>query len=98
MLFKNLPLTELIIVLLKRIILDLVISFNYLFKVKFINFLMVFFAYFSFIFLIPKYLFLNKKKAEKRKPIYQKIDGKYNINIIFLFLLKKRKFSQLSKK
>ena len=83
MLFKNLPLSELIIVFLNRPIIDLLISFNYLFNLKIKSFFSIFLAYLSFITLIPRFL-------KKRKPINKKIEGKYNIHIIFLFVIKKK--------
>ena len=98
MLFKNLPLIDLILVLINRLIIDLLIAFYYLIKCKLNNFFMIFLAYISFVTLIPKYLFINSKKSEKRKPITKKIEGKYNINIILLALLKYDKFSKLIKK
>jgi len=84
MLFKNLPLFDLIIILLNKPIIDFLIAINYIRKLQFFNFLSVLLAYISFIILIPKYL-------KKRKPINKKLDGRYNINIIFLFLIKRKK-------
>jgi len=98
MLFKNLPFIDLIIVLINRFIIDLFIAFRYLISLKLNDFFMVFLAYISFIILIPKYIFINTKKSEKRNPVTKKIDGKYNINIILLVLLKYDRFSELIKK
>ena len=98
MLFKNLPLIDLIIILLNRLIIDLLIAFKYLFELKIRCFFMIFLAYTSFIFLVPKYLFINKKISEKRKAITKKLAGRYNINIILLLILKYDKFSKLIKK
>ena len=89
MLFKNLPLFDLIIVLLNRPIIDFLISINHLRRLQVFNFLSILLAYVSFIILIPKYI-------KKRKPINLKLDGKYNIHIIFLFIIRQRKkFSQI---
>ena len=89
MLFKNLPLFDLIIVLLNRPIIDFLISINHLRKLQVFNFLSIVLAYFSFIILIPKYI-------KKRKPINTKLDGKYNVHIIFLFIIKqKKRFSKI---
>lgn len=98
MLFKNLTLIDLIIVIINRAIIDLLIAFNYLIKLKFHYFFMIILAYISFIIIIPKYLFVNKKVSEKRKAITKKVEGRYNINIIFLTLFKYDTFSRLTKK
>jgi hypothetical protein len=98
MLFKNLPIIDLIIILINRTIIDVLIAFSYLIKLKFRNSFMILLAYISFLILIPKYLFINKKISEKRKAITKKIEGRYNVNIILLFLLKYNKFSRLINK
>ena len=98
MLFKNLPLIDLVLVLINRLIIDFLIAFYYLIKLKLMDFFMVFLAYISFLTLLPKYLLINRKKNEIRKPITKKIEGKYNINIILLAVLKSNKFSKLIKK
>lgn len=98
MLFKNLTLIDLFIILINRLIIDLLISLMYLIKLKFKYFFMILLAYVSFLILIPKYLFINKNINEKRKPITKQLEGRYNINIIILSLLKYDKFSKLLEK
>ena len=98
MLFKSLPIIDLILILINRILIDLLIAINYAIKLQLMSFIMVFFAHISFLTLIPKYLFINKKKSEKRKVICKKIQGRYNINIILLAIFKYDKFSKLIKK
>tara|TARA_B100001758_G_C18388286_1_gene601397 strand:- start:422 stop:1444 length:1023 start_codon:yes stop_codon:yes gene_type:complete len=98
MLFKNLPIFDLIIILINRIVIDLLIALKYLIKLNIHYFFTIILAYISFVFLIPRYLFINKKINEKRKAITRKVEGRYNINIILLVLLKYDKFSKLLKK
>ena len=83
MLLKNLPLLDLIIVLINRLIIDSLISINHLLKLKIYNFFSIYLAYFSFIIYLPKFL-------KKRKPISKKVEGKYNIHIIFLYVIKRK--------
>ena len=72
------------IILTNRIIIDFLISINYLRRLQILNSLSILLAYISFITLIPRYI-------KKRRPIHKKVDGKYNINIIFLFIIKRKK-------
>ena len=97
MLFKNLPISDFIIVLINRLIIDFLISLIYLFKLNFLSFLATYIAYLSFLTLIPKYIFINHKKSEIRKGIHKKLYGKYNISIILLKVLKFDKFSKIFK-
>ena len=84
MLFKNLPLIDLIIIIINRAILDVFISINHLLKFKLFNFFSIYLAYASFIIMLPKFI-------HKRKPINTKFYGKYNIHIIFLYLIRRKK-------
>ena len=97
MLFKNLPIIDLIIVLANRVLIDFLISLSYLLKLNLLSFLATYIAYLSFLILIPKYIFINDKKSEIRKVIHKKIYGKYNTSIILLKVLKFDKFSKIFK-
>ena len=97
MLFKNLPIIDLILVLVNRILIDFLISISYLFKLNLLSFLATYIAYLSFLILIPKYIFINNKKSEIRRGIQKKVYGKYNTSIILLKVLKFDKFSKIFK-
>ena len=97
MLFKNLPIIDLILVLVNRILIDFLISLSYLFKLNLLSFLATYIAYLSFLILIPKYIFINNKKSEIRRGIQKKVYGKYNTSIILLKVLKFDKFSKIFK-
>jgi len=97
MLFKNLPIFDLILVLVNRILIDFLISLSYLLKLNFSSFIATYIAYLSFLILIPKYIFINNKKSEIRRGIQKKVYGKYNTSIILLKVLKFDKFSKIFK-
>ena len=79
MLFKNLPVFDLIIVLINRLIIDFFISISYLFNLNYLSFFATYAAYLSFLTLVPKYIFINHKKSEIRKGIHKKLCGKHNM-------------------
>ena len=95
MLFKNLKISELILILINRFLIDILISFYYLIKLKFVHSIMVYLAYISFFFMIPKYLFFNKKKSEIRNPILCEVKGRYDISIILISIMKLNIFKKI---
>tara|TARA_B100000575_G_scaffold250005_1_gene216689 strand:- start:279 stop:1304 length:1026 start_codon:yes stop_codon:yes gene_type:complete len=88
MLFKNLKISDFILIIINRLLIDIFISFYYLIKLNFTHSIMVYIAYVSFLLKIPMYLFFNKKKSEIRNPIQLEVKGRYDISIILISILK----------
>ena len=59
---------------------------------------MVYIAYVSFFFKIPKYLFFNKKKSEVRNPILREVKGRYDISIILISIFRLDIFKKIKQK
>ena len=88
MLFKNLKISDFILIIINRLLIDIFISFYYLIKLNFTHSIMVYIAYVSFLLKIPMYLFFNKKKSEIRNPIQREVKGRYDISIILISILR----------
>ena len=98
MLFKNLKISDFILIIINRFLIDVLISFYYSIKLNFIHSIMVYVAYFSFFVMIPKYLFFNKKKSEIRNPIQCEVKGRYDICIILISIFRLEIFKKNNRK
>ena len=97
MLFKNLKISDFILIIINRLLIDIFISFYYLIKLNFTHSIMVYIAYVSFLLKIPMYLFFNKKKSEIRNPILREVKGRYDISIILISILRLDIFKKIKK-
>ena len=96
LLYKNLSTSKVFFTIFARLILDGISGMIYLFSFKFGNFFAVLKSHFAFYLLIPKFRKKRKDLISFNKSTHNQI---YKRSIVFdFFVLKKKKFSDLSQK